>query len=194
MSISEQVKELREYAKFISGIFTEDIDVLKGIFNEAADTIEALSAKLQAANMERLVVDRKTERLTERTNDGILVKEDYGDDVLKTLYQCYGAEPMPHYANCDEGYCAMEKLAQYEDLEGQREVEDDWIPCSERLPEEKINPITKDFCEYQVTFKSEDVTDIRHYKFGMGHWWNGPGIMDEYVIAWRKNLEPYHKP
>lgn len=26
---------------------------------------------------------------------------------------------MPHYANCDEGYCAMEKLAEYEDLEEQ---------------------------------------------------------------------------
>lgn len=59
------------------------------------------------------------ERLTERTADGILVKEDYGEDVLRTLYQCYGAEPMPHYANCDEGYCAMEKLAEYEDLEEQ---------------------------------------------------------------------------
>lgn len=59
------------------------------------------------------------ERLTERTPDGILTKEDYGEDVLKTLYQCYGAEPMPHYANCDEGYCAMEKLAEYEDLEEQ---------------------------------------------------------------------------
>lgn len=56
------------------------------------------------------------ERLTERTADGILVKEDFGEDVLRTLYQCYGAEPMLHYANCEEGYCAMEKLAEYEDL------------------------------------------------------------------------------
>lgn len=68
-----------------------------------------------------------------------------------------------------------------------------WIPCSERLPEEKINPVTKDFYEYQVTFKSEDVTDVRHYKFGNGHWWNGPGIMDEYVTAWREPLEAYHE-
>lgn len=67
-----------------------------------------------------------------------------------------------------------------------------WIPCSERLPEEKINPVTKDFYEYQVTFQSEDVTDVRHYKFGKGHWWNGPGIMDEYVTAWREPLEEYH--
>lgn len=67
-----------------------------------------------------------------------------------------------------------------------------WIPCSERLPEEKINPVTKDFYEYQVTFQSEDVTDVRHYKFGNGHWWNGPGIMDEYVTAWSEPLEAYH--
>lgn len=67
-----------------------------------------------------------------------------------------------------------------------------WIPCSERLPEEKMNPVTKDFYEYQVTFRSEDVTDVRHYKFGNGHWWNGPGIMDEYVTAWREPLEAYH--
>lgn len=59
------------------------------------------------------------DRLTERTADGILVKEDFGEDVLRTLYQCYGAEPMLHYANCEEGYCAMEKLAEYEDLEEQ---------------------------------------------------------------------------
>lgn len=67
-----------------------------------------------------------------------------------------------------------------------------WILCSERLPEEKINPVTKDFYEYQVTFQSEDVTDVRHYKFGNGHWWNGPGIMDEYITAWREPLEAYH--
>lgn len=68
------------------------------------------------------------ERLTERTADGILVKEDYGEAVLKTLYQCYGKEPMPHYANCDEGYCAMEKLAEYEDLEEQGKLLK--LPCA----------------------------------------------------------------
>lgn len=57
------------------------------------------------------------ERLTERTEVGILVKEDYGKEVLKTLYSCYGEKPNPHYTNCEEGYCAMEKLADYEDEE-----------------------------------------------------------------------------
>ena len=59
------------------------------------------------------------ERLTERTADGILVKEDYGKEVLKTLYSGYGEKPNPHYTNCEEGYCAMEKLADYEDAEEQ---------------------------------------------------------------------------
>ena len=59
------------------------------------------------------------ERLTERTAIGVWVKEDYGEKALKTLYSCNDGKPNPHYANCDEGYCAMEKLATYEDAEEQ---------------------------------------------------------------------------
>lgn len=70
-------------------------------------------------------------------------------------------------------------------------LEQDWIPCSERMPEEKINPITQDFCEYQCTFKNKDVYDVRTYKFGKSHWWHGLSIMDNYVIAWRESPEPY---
>lgn len=58
-----------------------------------------------------------TERLTEKTDEGILVKESHGDNVMKTLYQCHGAEPLPNYSNCDEGYYGMEKLAEYETAE-----------------------------------------------------------------------------
>lgn len=59
------------------------------------------------------------ERLTERTADGILVKENYEKETLKTLYSCYGEKPNSYYSNCEEDYCAMEKLADYEDLEEQ---------------------------------------------------------------------------
>lgn len=59
------------------------------------------------------------ERLTERTADGILVKENYEKESLKTLYSCYGEKPNSYYSNCEEGYCAMEKLADYEDLDEQ---------------------------------------------------------------------------
>ena len=69
---------------------------------------------------------------------------------------------------------------------------DGWIPVEERMPEEKANPVSQDFYEYQVTAKFGEVTDVRHYKFGNGHWWNGPGIVDKYVIAWRERPYPYH--
>ena len=68
---------------------------------------------------------------------------------------------------------------------------DGWISVEERLPEEKRNPASQDFCEYQVTAKFGNVKDVRHYKYGNGHWRHGPGIVDEYVIAWRPLPEPY---
>ncbi|WP_281513481.1 hypothetical protein [Bacteroides acidifaciens] len=121
--ITRQVSALRDLAEL------QNISYHKSIINRAADTIEALSVKLAAANMER--------------------SEAYNNDG--------------------------------------------WIPCKDRLPQEKINPITGDFYEYQVTFQSEDVADVRHYKFGKGHWWNGPQIMDKYVTAWRAPILPYCK-
>lgn len=69
--------------------------------------------------------------------------------------------------------------------------DDGWIPVKEALPEEKINPISQDFYEYQVTVKFENVKDVRHYKYGKGHWWHGSGIVDQYVIAWQPLPQPY---
>lgn len=55
------------------------------------------------------------ERLTEWYDDGkskgIMVKESYGEKVLKTLF-----------SEWDEGYLAMCKLKQYEDMEEQGEM------------------------------------------------------------------------
>lgn len=72
-----------------------------------------------------------------------------------------------------------------------KHMNDGWIPVEERLPEEKANPVSQDFYEYQVTAKFGNVEDVRHYKYGNGHWWHGPGIVDQYVLAWRENPEPY---
>lgn len=69
------------------------------------------------------------ERLTERTADGILVKENYKKETLKTLYSCYGEKPNSYYSNCEEGYCAMEKLADYEDLGEQGRLIK--LPCND---------------------------------------------------------------
>lgn len=66
-----------------------------------------------------------------------------------------------------------------------------WIPTADRLPEERINPITKDFYPYQCTFKNGDVYDVRFYQFGQGHWWHGLEIYDGHVTAWRERPEPY---
>lgn len=72
-----------------------------------------------------------------------------------------------------------------------KHMNDGWTPVEERLPEEKTNPVTQDFYEYQVTAKFQDIEDIRHYKFGNGHWWHGPGIVDQYVVAWLPRPDPY---
>lgn len=72
-------------------------------------------------------MERVTERLTEKTDEGIWVKESHGENVMKTLYHCYGAEPTPNHSNCDEGYCGMEKLAEYETAEEDRRMV--VLPC-----------------------------------------------------------------
>lgn len=45
----------------------------------------------------------------------------------------------------------------------------EWIPCSDKLPpDNKINPVTRDFCKYLVTVKIGDIYDVRCYAFGRG--------------------------
>lgn len=69
-----------------------------------------------------------------------------------------------------------------------------WIPVSERLPEEKINPNTSDFEEVLC---STTFGDVRAYKFGTPygwekpHFWRGLNLMDEYVLAWMEKPEPW---
>ena len=93
-------------------------------------------------------VEQVTERLTQKPDEGILVKESHGENVIKTLYQCYGAEPLPDYSNCDEGYLAMEKLLEYESAEedGRLVV----LPC---VVGDILHKLTRDFIsEYRVVF------------------------------------------
>lgn len=72
-------------------------------------------------------------------------------------------------------------------------MNDGWIPVEERLPEEKINPVTGDWYKYPVTVEIVGRRDVRYYVFGKGHWWNGPECMDKYVIAWMDVTEPYKR-
>lgn len=68
----------------------------------------------------------------------------------------------------------------------------DWIPVTERLPEEGINPVTQDAYVYPVTVDFGNVRDVRYYSFCHGHWYNqGPRELDDIVIAWAPIFEPY---
>ena len=67
-----------------------------------------------------------------------------------------------------------------------------WVPVTERLPEEGINPVTQDAYVYPVTVDFGNVRDVRYYSFCHGHWYNqGPGELDDIVIAWAPRLEPF---
>ena len=78
MSISEQVKELRE---FEIG-WLHDVPMAKGIMKQAADTIESLSAKL--ADMERSAEDKNSWQPISEYNrekyDWVLIKYFDGEE------------------------------------------------------------------------------------------------------------------
>ena len=73
-------------------------------------------------------------------------------------------------------------------------LQGEWVPVSEKLPEEKINPNTNDFVKVLC---STVFGDVRVYKYGkpMGyskaHFWDWGEIMDEYVMAAMPLPEPY---
>lgn len=116
------------------------------------------------------------ERLTERTAAGILVKENYEKESLKTLYSCYGEKPNSYYSNCEEGYCAMEKLADYEDTEEQGRLI--ILPCKVgdtvycifnrytrcTFSNEEFDEYSCQGCEYECDSKKENyVQDMKAY-------------------------------
>ena len=68
----------------------------------------------------------------------------------------------------------------------------DWIPVERGLPDNLVNPITRDAYVYPVTVDLGGVTDVRYYSFWKGHWYNqSPHTMDHLVIAWMPRPEPY---
>ena len=73
----------------------------------------------------------------------------------------------------------------------QQQLNNGWIPVSERLPEESIDGITDDYVSYNVSLKFEYAECTRTYKFGNGRWWNDGTDMSEYAVAWQPLPEPY---
>ena len=61
-----------------------------------------------------------------------------------------------------------------------------WTYIEEALPKTIINKHTSDYQEYNCLCDFGDYGfDVRTYKFGNGHFWNGGGIVDKYVTAWQ---------
>ena len=94
------------------------------------------------------------------------------------------------YSNVESGVIA-ERVCNMAISALTQQLNNGWIPVSERLPEEKESPITNDYYTYEVTYISRIGIDIRYYSFGGGHWWHGCACMDGYVTAWRERPEPY---
>ena len=117
---------------------------------------------------------------------------DIGDFNVSAAYEKSMSIIREHMNDGKCGECSRRKWYQ-KGFEDGKKSKDNWIPVEECLPEEKTNPVTQDFYDYQVTAKFQDIEDIRHYKFGNGHWWHGPGIVDQYVVAWRPLPDPYRK-
>ena len=69
-----------------------------------------------------------------------------------------------------------------------------WIPVSEGLPEEQINPNTMDF---EKVLCSTAFGDVRTYGYGkptgydVSHFWHSASVVDPYVKAWQPLPEPY---
>lgn len=75
---------------------------------------------------------------------------------------------------------AMEKLARYEDAE-EKDRLGQWIPCSERLPEDNTDVI--------ICFYSGEVTEMRYLGNGIFQ-----GIYEhttKAIVAWMPLPEPY---
>lgn len=61
-----------------------------------------------------------------------------------------------------------------------------WTYIEEELPKTIINQHTHDYQEYNCLCDfGDNGFDVRTYKFGNGHFWNGGGIVDKYVTAWQ---------
>lgn len=126
MSISEQVKELRKVAEnFREWEYNRFYDVI----SEAADTIEYLSAKLQAANMER------TDKYYGNTRIYCVKKKNKKDAIVSIMYD--RADGKYHFVNLSRNHicsCAFNTVDEaIADMESQKEngIIKEWKPLQD---------------------------------------------------------------
>lgn len=65
-----------------------------------------------------------------------------------------------------------------------------WISVKDRLPEENVNQYTQDYQEVLCVLSTRFGSDVRVYKFGKGHFWNGPTEIDRMISHWMPFPEP----
>jgi hypothetical protein len=62
-----------------------------------------------------------------------------------------------------------------------------WTSINTARPVERENPVTHDYCEVICAVDFGGVPccrDVRVYKYGGGHFWHGPHVMDGVVTHW----------
>lgn len=108
MSIIEQVKELRAYSNV--SLYTRE-NKAKELLRQAADTIESLSVKLQAANNNHSI----------KPNECVEVDE---DGVYEGKCPCCGELVFNHFRFCPD--CGQELLWEVEKYKNQEVLNAEW--------------------------------------------------------------------
>ena len=163
--LSEQAKELRRQAD-VCECFIGSMNYAKH-FRQAADTIESLSAKLAATNMER------SERIL-------------GDCIDRQELMCELSEIFQDDATNDRFNYVLELADMYAEYEcckvSDRYYGGRWIPCSEKFPE-KFKPVL--VCDKKGNVCIRSVTWV-----GDGYCSWTQNKLD--VVAWMPLPEPYN--
>lgn len=178
--ISEQVKELREYAKYWE--YNAPKKPIDKIFIGAADTIESLSAKLKTEkrnqSAERYAREEVIKKLKEKSNGKLPETRPYVylNTVADIIRGC-GDIWFPGY------------------------YRDNWILCRDRMPEEySYPPFEGEKGNYLL--KSKDVLTTVIWENGtretvvqqtINGKWETESKFGCNVIAWQPFMEPYHK-
>ena len=115
-----------------------------------------------------------------------------GDALMETLQILYknnrAITPSTAISNVQEGVCSA-YLSAIEVVQDAPTIDSMpvWVSVKDRLPTEKINAKTLDFEEVMCAMV---FGDVRCYKYGLQHFWNGRTIIDEYVTHWMYLPEP----
>lgn len=145
-------------------------------YNEAwSDAIDAAENALEALPSAQPSATDTNIATTDTISRAVAIEK-----VKKLCEGCYLSE---HCGKC-LAKCLVRKAVKI--LEKVSPAQPGWTYIEEALPKTIINEHTHDFQEYNCLCDfGDNGFDVRTYKFGNGHFWNGGGIVDKYVTAWQ---------